>query len=332
MIVSVSTDLIMKAPLLLRVLLLAPLTVLGLLAQGTNDTLVVSPPEPVVETVNMIPVIALESINPVPEFAPLGVTLATVIELDEPNPLALPVPMPPLAINPGTTLTLRPLSTKWTTISNVQWYKNGSPLANSATAPPPSLVLPAVTTADSASYRATFTGDGTTTGTVFAHILVHPGINHPLVNISTRATISPANPQVVVGFSIPQKITSENLGKGLLIRAVGETLAQFDITNPLPDPILRIFDSAGNDVTPIHVFPTVIYDDGTTPESRYYDTVSSAAVAAGAFAVPVLSQESPPITEYSDLVTLSSGTYTVVVTSAGGQTGEVLVEVYSIGL
>lgn len=331
----------MKASCLLRVLLIAPFTVLGVFAQETVTTVetavtaaVTAPGETggTTTTVTVVPVNPVVITDPIPEFAPLGVNLATVIELDEPNRLALTVPMPPLAINPGTTLTLRPLSSKWTTISNVQWFKNGEPLANSPTAPAHSLVLPEVTSADSGSYRATFTGDGTATGTVFAHVLVHPGINTPLVNISTRATISPANPQVVVGFSIPEKITAEHLGKRLLIRAVGDTLAQFDVANPLADPVLRIFDSDGNDVTPIHVFPAVIYEDGTTPESRYYDTVSSAAAGAGAFAVPVPSQESPPITEYSDLVTLSPGAYTVVVTSAGGQTGEVLVEVYTVGL
>ena len=266
----------------------------------------------------------------VPEFAPLGVSLATVIELDEPNPAALPVPMPPLAINPGTTVTLRPLSAKWTALSNVQWFKNGAPLAYPVSAPIGSLILPAVTSADSGSYRVTFTGDGQATGTVFAHLLVQPGNNTPLVNISTRATISPANPQVVVGFSIPRIIDSEYLSKQLLIRAVGETLQNFDVNNPLVDPILRIFDADGTDVTPIHFFPAVIYEDGTTPESRYYGDVAEAANAVGAFYVPVPSPESPPITEYSDLVTLNPGTYTVVVTSAGGQTGEVLVEVYEV--
>lgn len=293
------------------------------IAQGST-TSIESPPSPEVAVENAPPV----PIEIVPEFAPLGVTLTTVIELDEPNPAALTVPMPPLSINPGTTLTLRPLSNKWSTISGVQWFKNGAPLAN----PADTLVLPEVTSADSGRYRATFTGDGEATGTVFAYILVQPGINHPLVNISTRATISPANPQVVVGFSIPEKIDSENLGKQLLIRAVGETLQNFDVNNPLVDPVLRIFDAAGNDITPIHFFPQVIYDDGTTPESRYYGEVAEAANAVGAFYVPVPAPESPPITEYSDLVTLHPGTYTVVVTSAGGQTGEVLVEVYEVGL
>lgn len=270
---------------------------------------------------------------PPDEIAPLGVSLATVIELDEPNRLAaLTVPMPPVAINPGTTVTLRPLSTKWSALSDVQWFKNGEPLLTAVSAPVGSLILPAITSADSGSYRATFTGDGQSTGTVLAHILVQPGTNTPLVNISTRATISPANRQVVVGFSIPRKIDSDYLGKRLLIRAVGETLQTFDVANPLADPVLRIYDADGNDVTPIHVFPQVINEDGSTPESEYFEQVTEAAAAVGAFAVPVPSPESPPITEYADLVTLFPGTYTVVVTSAGGQTGEVLVEVYEVGL
>jgi hypothetical protein len=312
----------------LRFLTFAIIGALGtvnLLAQGATNT--------VVEIPTAIPTVAV----PVPtniafEFAPLGVSLSTVIELDEPNPLALPVPMPPLAINPGTTLTLRPLSTKWTTITNVIWTKNGEPMANAAGVPAGTLILPAVTSAASGSYRATFTGDGTATGTVVAYIIVHPGINHPLTNISTRATISPANPQVIVGFSIPENIESEYLEKRLLIRAVGQTLSDFGVENPLLDPMVRIFDADGNDVTPDHIFAAVIYEDGTTPESHYYGQVAAAAAAVGAFYVPVPTPESPPITDYSDLVSLPPGTYTVVVTSDGGQTGDVLVEVYEVGL
>lgn len=266
-----------------------------------------------------------------PSTAPLGVSLTTEIELDEPDPLALTVAMPPLAINPGTTLTLRPSSTRWNEISNVQWFKNGEPVAITTSNPVNALRLSNITSADTGSYRATLTGDGEETGTVFAHVLVQTGLNHPLTNVSTRGTIGPENPQVIVGFSISQKIASEHRPKNLLVRAVGETLADFGVSNPLPDPEVHIYDSQGNDVTPTGIFPAVIYDDGTTPRSRYYESVATAAQDAGAFPVPVPGPESPPISEFSELVSLPAGAYTVVVTSAGGQTGEVLVEVYEVG-
>lgn len=275
-----------------------------------------------------VPVVTVEK----PSFPPSGVTLATIIELDAPDPLALTVPMPPLAINPGTTLTLRPSTTTWSSLENVRWFKNGESIAVANGSPPHSLVLPSVTNLDSGSYRATFTGDGEDAGTVFAHVLVHPGLNHPLTNISTRATIGPENPQVIVGFSIPQKIEAEYRPKKLLVRAIGESLQDYGVNNPLPDPTLRIFDADGNDVSPAQIFITVVYDDGTTPRSRYYESVASAANSVGAFPVPVPGPESPLVSEYSELAELPPGAYTIVVTSAGGQSGDVLVEVYEVGL
>lgn len=267
-----------------------------------------------------------------PSTAPMGVTLNTTIELDEPDPLALTVPMPPLAINPGTTVTLRPSAATEQEISSVTWTKNGDPIAVAAISPPHGLLLTAVTSADSGSYRATFSVDGVESGTVFAHILVRPGINHPLKNISTRATINSSNPQLIAGFSIPEEIAAEYRPKKLLIRAVGETLAGYDVLNPLPDPEVHIYDATGNEVTLDRVFSDVVYDDGTTPESRYYESVAAAAQAVGAFPVPVPGPESPPISEFSELAELPPGSYTVVVSSAGGQSGDVLVEVYEVEL
>ena len=221
-------------------------------------------------------------VNPIVQIdvtstAPLGVSLTTEIQLDEPDPLALTVTMPPLAINPWTTLTLRPSSTRWSEMSNVQWFKNGEPVAITTSNPVNALRLSHVTSADTGSYRATLTGDGNETGTVIAHVLVQPGLNHPLKNVSTRGTIGQENPQVIVGFSIPQKIASEHRPKNLLIRAVGDTLEGFGVINPLPDPAVHIYDAQGNDVTPSRVFTAVVYGDGTTPQSRYYEHVAAAA-------------------------------------------------------
>lgn len=172
-------------------------------------------------------------------------------------------------MNPGATLTLQPSSTRWASISGVQWFKNGNPIAGGAES---ALVLANVDLNDTGSYRATLTGDGEQTGTVFAHVLVQSDINHPLTNISTRGTIGPTNPQVIVGFSIPQKIDSEHRPKRLLVRAVGDTLQDFGVTNPLPDPEVHIFDSQGNDVEIV-----ILGIAGGPPKSTF--TLGRSAVA-----------------------------------------------------
>ena len=64
--------------------------------------------------------------------------------------------------------------------------------------------------------------------------------------------------------------------------------------------------------------------------SRYYEQVAAAAQNVGAFPIPLPGPESPPVSEYADLVSLPPGIYTIVVESDGGLSGDVLVEIYEI--
>ena len=265
-------------------------------------------------------------VNGMPELAPPETKLTTTIDLGEPNPLALYLPSPPISINPGTTLTLRPDSATWSNVTNVQWFKNGEPIGETSA----NLVIPATTSDDNGSYRATFTSDGEAAGTVPAHIIVSHGLNHPLVNISTRVTISSASPRAIVGFVVPEKISSDYLPKTFLIRGIGPSLVDYGVTDPLPDPLIQVFDAEGNDVTPAWAFAQIVYDDGTTPESHYYTSVAAAAQAVGAFPIPVPGPENPPIAEFAELAAFAPGSYTVVLSSDGGQSGEALIEVYNI--
>ncbi len=266
----------------------------------------------------------------VPEFAPFGITPSTTLDLASTNPLVLTIPMPPVAINPGTHLTLRLDPTSWTTTAGITWLKNGEVIAGETDA---TLVLPAVTAADSGSYQARLTGDDTAATTVLAHLVVRPAPNHPLTNISTRARISPESPEIIVGFVVPERLSNaEYLPKGLLLRAVGPALANLGVPNPLPDPTVQVFTADGQDVTPAYGFATVIYEDGSTPETRYYQRVAEAAATVGAFPVPVPTREIPDVPDYAELAGLPAGAYTLVVRSAAGQSGNVLVEVYQVGL
>jgi hypothetical protein len=62
-----------------------------------------------------------------------------------------------------------------------------------------------------------------------------------LANISTRAFVGTGPDVLIGGFITGNKIGATRIA----IRALGPSLAQFGITNPLPDPRLQVFDQNG---------------------------------------------------------------------------------------
>lgn len=127
------------------------------------------------------------------------------------------------------------------------------------------------------------------------------------VNVSTRGTVSNTQP-LIGGFVI------EGSGiRTVLVRADGPSLGLFDVPNPLPDPVLTVYDSSGNALATIAGWTT----------GGNVASISSAAQAVGAFALPNPSKDS------ALLLTLQPGAYTAVITSAGGNSGTALFEAYS---
>jgi hypothetical protein len=91
------------------------------------------------------------------------------------------------------------------------------------------------------------------------------------------------------------------------LRAVGPTLSQLGVTDPLSNPRLRLFDSSG------HVL--LENDDWSGTET------ADAMAQTGAFSLPAGSHDAAVVT------TLAPGAYTMLILD-GGQTGTVLAEVY----
>lgn len=98
----------------------------------------------------------------------------------------------------------------------------------------------------------------------------------------------------------------------MLVRAVGPTLATFDVPGPLPDPFLTIWQGS----LPIH------FNDNWS-ERPDANEIEQAAVAVGAFPLPPASKDA------ALLVELPPGTYTAgVVSKSGNDAGAALVEIY----
>ncbi len=126
-----------------------------------------------------------------------------------------------------------------------------------------------------------------------------------IVNLSARALVGPGEQLMIGGFSV-----SGTGSKRLLIRAMGPQLGAFGVENPLADPELVLHGSGGAQLAA---------NDNWHPEIAWsFD-------AAGAAALPAGSRDAAVV------VTLTAGdTYTVIVRSANGATGEALLEIYEL--
>jgi hypothetical protein len=139
-----------------------------------------------------------------------------------------------------------------------------------------------------------------------------------LINISARGTVSPGAGALIGGF-----VVSGSASETVLIRGVGPGLAQYGVTSPLADPVLKVFDSNGNVVAANNAWGTQISagpDQGVVTASG----IASAAASAGAFAL------TPGSADTALIANLPPGSYTFEVTSASNSTGQALGEVYQL--
>jgi hypothetical protein len=130
-----------------------------------------------------------------------------------------------------------------------------------------------------------------------------------LINVSARMNVTTGEGTLIAGF-----IIAGDVPKTVLIRGIGPTLTQFDVTGVLADPQISVYanstliDSNDN------------WGTGTSSTAE----VIAASVQVGAFALPIGSKDA------ALLLTLQPGAYTVVVTGVANTTGIALVEVYDV--
>lgn len=126
-------------------------------------------------------------------------------------------------------------------------------------------------------------------------------------NVSTRGFVS-STETFIGGF-----VVEGTSPRTVLIRGDGPVLSTFSVPSPLADPVLTVFDGNQNVVATNKGWGT-----NTNPAS-----ISTAALKAGAFALPASSLDS------AVLLTLKPGAYTVEITSAAGNSGIALFEAYT---
>ena len=125
-----------------------------------------------------------------------------------------------------------------------------------------------------------------------------------LANISTRGFVDTGDNVLIGGF-----ITNGSFyGRSkLVVRALGPSLAQFGISNPLNDPYLGVYDQNGAYVA---------------ANDNWQDADPQAAVSSG------LAPSDPHEAALS--LSVPAGNYTAIVRGSDGGTGVALVETYNI--
>lgn len=190
----------------------------------------------------------------------------------------------------------------------VQWTLNGQPIAGATDRV---LVIPAVTPADAGSYVATYQDQPP--GRTSQSLVLAVGPTQRLANLSTRAQVGAGENTFIGGFAV-----TGPSHKKIILRAIGPTLSEFGVENPVAEPVIAIFDERGKPYTNSYVYPAVV--GGPTYESDLAESLAK----TGAFPLP------PGTKDVVEMRPFIPGGYTVHVSSRDGSPGIVLLEVYEV--
>src|SRR5438309_10660969 len=156
------------------------------------------------------------------------------------------------------------------------------------------------------NYTAIVTGKNGGTGVALAEAYdADQSADSRLANISTRAPVGTGSDVLIGGF-----ITGNGTGATrIAVRAIGPSLQQFGVANPLPDPRLELHDGNGALLA---------------SNDNWQDDAGQAALITSYGLAPTNNLES------AIAISLGPGSYTAIVADKNGQTGVGLVEIYDL--
>jgi len=188
-------------------------------------------------------------------------------------------------------------------VSNDNWGAAANAQSIPANMRPPNSLEPAILTSlNPGSYTAIVRGVNNTTGIalVEAYDMDTTGSSH-FTNISTRGLVE-AQPDVMIAGVIVQANSRK-----VIVRALGPTLANFGVTDPLANPTLELHDANG----------------GLLAANDNWKTTQQSEITASGYA--------PPNDFESAIIrTLTPGNYTAIVRGVNNAIGVALVEVYTL--
>lgn len=204
---------------------------------------------------------------------------------------------------PGTHVTLG-VNLDASKIASIIWTRDDARLSVTT----PTIDFPSASVSDSGRYTAYIQTNPDGHHSVFTTFLrVERASGRRLINLSTRATLSPSQPFFISGFVVSSSTYSQD-DKGVLVRAVGPALKAYGITDGLPDPVLEVFDADGNRMVPI-ISSRGLGLDLITAQVGAFPLPNDSLDIAATFALP-------------------KGIYSARVSSASHASGTVLLEVY----
>jgi hypothetical protein len=159
---------------------------------------------------------------------------------------------------------------------------------------------------DPGAYTAIVRGKGGATGVGLVEMYdLDQGADSQIANISTRGVVETGDNVLIGGFILG----GGDVGSNVVLRAIGPSLAQSGITNPLADPTLELHDA-----------------DGTLVASNdnWQDDPDQAAQLVASTIPPQDPAESAIAAH------LPAGAYTAIVRGKNNTTGVGLVEAYNI--
>jgi YVTN family beta-propeller protein len=211
-----------------------------------------------------------------------------------------------------------------------QWTYNGAPLSDGGGVSGSSdvyLVLSGPNAVRAGTYACTVTNASGSATSSAANLSVVAADNPGrIINLSTRASISPSGSAVedilFTGFVI-----SGTGSKSLIVRGIGPALAEFGLSGVIEDPTLALYDSAtsANLITRDAAWQMPPMPPATAPwlgTVSPTDATESDFAKVGAFALPQGSADT------AVKISLPAGAYTTQISSAGGNSGIVLAELY----
>jgi hypothetical protein len=161
-----------------------------------------------------------------------------------------------------------------------------------------------IATLDTGNYTAIVRGANNATGVAIVEVYdLDPGTaTARLGNISTRGNVLTVDNVMIGGF-----IITGTGQKNVIVRAIGPSLTQQGITNPLLDPTLELHDGSG---------AVIAFDDNWRDSQQ--TEIQATGLAPGDDRESVI------------LRTLSPGNYTAIVRGKNNTIGVALVEVYGL--
>jgi glucose/arabinose dehydrogenase len=190
-------------------------------------------------------------------------------------------------------------------LANDNWKETQqTEITNAGIAPPHDKEAALIATLTAGNYTAILTGKNGGTGVGLAEVYdLDQTADSRLANISTRAHVGTGSDVLIGGFVTGNKIGATRVA----IRALGPSLQQFGIANPLPDPQLALFNTNG----------TLLASDDNW---QTHPAQAAAIISYGLAPANIL--------ESAIAISLAPGSYTAIVTGKNNQTGVALIEVY----